>query len=412
VHIVETRQDISVADSVLAEIFTPPGVDDPYPRYARLRAEAPVHRSADGVWYVSSYAACAEVVRAPEFGVAGRLAVLRPDWQDHPSLSLTANSMGVLDPPDHTRLRRLVVRAFTARRVAELRPTVERLVDGLLDGLGERGAGGAPVDFMAELALRLPIAVIGRLLGAPPELLDELGPLILRWIPAINPVSWADERVIPAADRAAVEIHELAAAMVAARRADQGDDLLTDLIRVEDGGERLSNAELLDTVNLLYVAGFLTTSHLLGNALVALMDAPEQAELLRTDPGCAGTAIEEFLRYDSPGQYGARTALRDTTVGGQRVSAGEIVMVMTGAANRDPAAFDRPDVLDLRRDPNPHLSFGGGIHYCLGAGLARMEATVALPALLRRFPGVRVAAGAQRAANSVFWGYRTLPVTV
>ena len=335
---------------------------------------------------------------------------MRADWRDHPTFTILSGGLPALDPPDHTRLRRLVTGAFTARRVQAMRQVIAVLVDRLLDRLAERGTGGAPVDFMSTVAFPLPVAVISAMLGLPEENFDVLGRLVARWVAGIQLTSAVSEEALKAADDAVNQIRAILSEAISARHRDPGDDVLSALIAVRDHGSGLSEDELIPTLFILYVAGFLTTAFLLGNALVAFESFPDQAGLLRDDPELTGSAVEELLRYDSPLQAVQRRVLQDVDIEGERLPAGAALLICTGAGNRDPRVFDRPDRLDLRRDPNPHLAFGGGIHYCVGAMLAKLEASVALPALLRRFPDLHLDAEPRRTPGLVLRGHAPLHV--
>ena len=397
-------------DAIVAQIFSPAGHDDPYPFYARLLELAPVHRGGAGVYYISGHAAGEEALRRPELGVAGRFASIRRDWREHSTFTIPIKGIGMIDPPDHTRLRRLVTGAFTARRVQAMRDATSALVDGLLDRLAEQGSAGAPVDFMAVFAFPLPVAVISAMLGLPVDDYATIGPLIQTWALGTGPASIVSEPVIKAADAAADEVWAVLSEAVAAHRRRPGDDLLTELIQVEENGDTLSEDELVTMLFNLYMAGFLTTAHLLGNALVTFESAPDQADLLRKTPDLAACAVEELLRYDVPTHLLGRTVREDVTIGEVPIPAGASVIVLPAAANRDPSVFDQPDQLDLRRQPNPHIAFGGGIHYCLGAMLAKMEIQRALPALLQRFPGLHLGQSQRRIPGLMFRGYDSLPV--
>lgn len=395
-------------DRLLHELTQPSGREDPYPRYEAIRRQAPVALAEDGAIVLTRYADCHAVLHDHGLG--------RPDndqffnalglgnWRDLPAVYSLNSSMLLANPPRHTRLRRLVSRAFTARTVQQMRDSVAGLVDTLLDRL--EGGG----DFVDEFAFPLPVAVIGELLGVPESDRAAFQPLVRDWTMVLDVF---DLDVLARANDAAAEIRTYLGDLADERRRHPQDDLISSLVAVTDEeGEVLDADEVVTMAALLFSAGFETTTHLLGNGLVALLDHPDQAELLRTDPDVVQTAVEELVRYDSSVQITNRIALQDTEVAGMPIPAGSRLVCYLGAANRDPERFGDPDRLDLKRQEGGPLSFGGGIHYCLGAPLARLEAQLALPALLRRFPHLQLADGAVRRPGLTLRGYTNLPVIV
>jgi hypothetical protein len=291
------------------------------------------------------------------------------------------------DPPEHTRLRRLVNRAFTPNAVARMRPKVEELTGELIGDMTSRHRAGGDVDFVADLAAPLPIYVIGEMLGLPAEDRDFVKRTSDELVRLLDGVVGFDlERMT----RAVRTFWEYLDDIFEQRRRSPRQDMITALVEVEDDGDRLSRVELRGLVMLLMAAGHETTTSLLSNSIIALQRHPEQRERLRTDPGIVDNAVEELLRYDSPVQSTDRLVVADMNIADRRIEAGDLILVLLGAANRDPRRFERPHELDLgRRDVRP-LSFGHGVHHCLGAALARMEAAVALPAFLEAFPDHRV----------------------
>ncbi len=295
------------------------------------------------------------------------------------------SSMLGMDPPDHTRLRRLVAKAFTPKTVEKLRPSIERLTDELLD----RCVGD--VDVIAVLAVAVPMSVIGEMLGVPVSMRDELQPHIRAAVATLelNPTLEQLDAAAIAATEAANRFDEL----IAERRQAPTDDLLSELVHVEEQGDQLSHAELISTIMLIFGAGFETTTNLIGNGLLALLDHPAELQRLRDDPSLMPTAIEELLRWDSPVQMDGRKAFEDVELHGVEVKAGGEVITLLGAANRDPRAFDDPERFDVGRNGAQPMSFGAGIHFCLGAPLARAEGRVVFERLLAPVPGDRARLG-------------------
>jgi cytochrome P450 len=347
-----------------------------------------MHRSPLGFLVASRYGDVAQILREKGFGkdFAGRM--LRRHGKEileEPVYRSMRHWMLQQDPPDHTRLRGLVVKAFSARRVEEMRPRIQQIVDETLDRL----IAQARMDLIADFAFRLPVIVICEMLGIPQEhhelffssartggrLLDPV-PLTRAEIDAANASNLASEEYF----RSLIEL----------RRQHPGNDLITQLVQAEEEGNKLSNEELTANIILLFGAGHETTVNLIGNGLLALYRNPDQLRLLRGNPSLITNAIEEFLRYDGSVQLTGRVALSDAEVGGRKVAKGESVLCLLGAANRDPAAFPDADRLDITRANIRPLSFGGGIHYCLGAQLARIEAEIAILTLLRRLPALRL----------------------
>jgi cytochrome P450 len=373
----------------LAELATAEGRADPFPRYAVVREHAPAYRPMPGIVVLSRYDDCQEVLRHPGFGQGTgepwfSYGLTEAQWHERfPAYGRSRRALLFLDPPDHTRVRRLVAKAFTPRTVERLRPDIVRLTDEILDRFD------GVVDVITELALTLPIRVIGEMLGVPEDERMALQPLVRASTAALEfrpPLE-----VLDAASAARVALVERLEGLIAERRAHPTDDLLSRLIHVEEEGDQLDYDELTATVNQLFAAGFETTTNLIGNGLLALLDHPDQLARLRADRSLVRPAVEEVLRWDSPVQASGRTAFADVEVRGVPVSAGDRVLTLLGAANRDPRTFPDPDRFDVGRDGAPPLSFGAGTHYCIGAALARAEGQVVFDRLIDRFPVIEPA---------------------
>ena len=370
-----------MSDELLRRIVTDPGViADPYPLLRELRETSPVHRLgfAD-YWILTRFEDCRSVLRDQRLGKPGP-GDLVPSLRGEPTRDAGGDrSMLFLNPPDHTRIRSLVSRAFTPRRVEALRASIEAMSRELLDDLAATGGG----DVMARLAFPLPANVISELVGIPRTERDWLRPLILDLAATLEPGRGATEaeRAKASRDKVRAYLGEL----IARRRAEPADDLLSGLIAAVDGDDRLTEGEMVMTVILIYGAGFETTTNLIGNIVHTLLRHPDQLARLRADRSLVPAAVEEVLRYEPPVQVDSRYAFSDVEIAGNLVRRGFIVMTLLGAANRDPAVIEDPDRFDVGRSEIPLLSFSSGIHYCLGASLARLEGQVVLEGLLDRF---------------------------
>jgi cytochrome P450 len=377
------------AEALARSLFSPAVRADPYPTYARLRAEAPVTEAFDGVWTVAAYDDCHSILREP--GWSSDPLTQRDDvdrlaarGRGTPIEPLVRQIMLFRDPPDHTRLRGLVRQAFSPRRIQAMRDHVASVVDDLLEPLARSGE----MELVSDFAFHLPVIVIAELLGIPPGDRDRFRDWALELGHALEPR--LDGRTVARAGRAAQEFWVYLSGQIAARREQPADDLLTALIEAEEEGDRLTRKELVANCAFLLIAGHETTTNLIGNAVLALLRNPDQAARVRDDPDLAESAVEELLRYDGPVQLLHRSAAQDLTLGGRTIPAGDVVLVLLGSANRDPARFDDPDALDVGRADNRHLAFGGGAHYCLGNALARIETAIAIPALLDRLGDMRL----------------------
>lgn len=374
------------ATPLFQQLLDPATRADPNPVYRRFLSESPVSISPLGSVVLARHRDCAAVLRDRRVGKDERRSTVMQ--QAIAAGQVDADEVARLDdrpflfrdPPDHTRLRGLVNRAFTPRVVEALRPTVQRWVDELIDACGRRGE----LELVADLAYPLPVRVICALLGVPVadhELFRGWSADLAR---SVDPRSTLPEGM---AQRVPVAINELGAyldGLVARRRRRPEDDLLSALIAAQDAGDQLTATELRATCTMLLIAGHETTVHLITNGMLALLRNPDQLDRLRSDPALASTTVEEVLRFDPPSQIVRRYALEPIVVAGTAVAEGQQLMLLLAAANRDPAVFAEPDRFDAGRAPNPHLAFGAGIHFCIGGPLARMEAQIALAGLARR----------------------------
>jgi cytochrome P450 len=392
-------------------LFGPEMREDPHPLYHRLRAADPVHWSEKyNAWIVTSYDAVAAGLNDLRLSSdrAGLLREMAASPELEPLFSFLGRRMVLTDPPTHTRLRALVSKAFTPHAVEAMRPHIQQLVDGFLGAA--QGAGR--MDVIRDLAFPLPATVITEMLGVSPEDRDRLK-------------AWSDAIVVyfsthPAQitldqyRRALESVRETEGYFRAAlaRVRDAGRPCLLQAMGLaEEQGDRLSEDELVANANLLLVAGHETTTHLIGNGLLALLRHPDQMKRLRDDPGLVPAAVEEFLRHDGPVQFTHRLAREDVPLGGKTIRRGQFVFLFLAAANRDPAHFPDPDRLDVTRPVHKHLAFGLGHHFCLGAPLARLEAQIAFATILRRFPELRLASDELRYQDNFnLRGLQSLPV--
>ena len=381
---------------------------DPYPTYHRLRDEDPVHHSPLDFWVLTRYEDVAAVLRDPRFikeplvsVVAARFGVTVP-----PGVGL---SMLDRDPPDHTRLRSLVSKAFTPRVVEGLRPRIQKIVDDLIT----RAEAVGRMDLIEEFAYPIPVNVICEMLGVPIEDHERFKGWSLDIARGLDSVWLPPESEIPKRSGAARHaIGDYMRGLIAERRASPRGDLLSALIAAEEAGDKLSEDELIATCILLLIAGHETTVNLIGNGTLALLRHPEELRRLRETPGLITSAVEELLRYDGPVQRTARITSTEVTIGGRTIGKGEMVMPFIGAADRDPSQFSDPDRLDLGRTDNRHIAFGWGIHFCLGAPLARIEGQIAIDTLVRRLPRLTLVDDEPEHRQSLtLRGLKALPVT-
>jgi len=381
---------------------------NPYPFYRALREEDPVHQSPLGFWVCTRYDDAVMILRDPRFGregMAKRMEARLGLTQD----TSRARDMLFQDPPDHTRLRALVSRAFTPRVVEVMRPHIQEIVDGLLD----RVEGARAMDVIEDLAYPLPVTVICEMLGVPAADQD----IFKTWSTDIErsldaAVLPADSDAIPRGRDARLGLADYFRSLIATRRKDPKPDLLSALIAAEEEGNKLSEGELVSTCMLLLIAGHETTVNLIGNGLLALLQHPDQLRALRDDPGLIQTGVEELLRFDGPVQRTGRMTTAEVEIGDKRIPRDSVVVSVIGAANRDPKQFADPDRLDVSRKDNRHIAFGFGIHFCLGAPLARLEGQLALGTLLRRMPKLALVSDVPEwRESSTLRGLKSLPVT-
>jgi len=394
-------------DPVQLNPMDPAFIADPYPTYHRLRAEDPVHMSPMGFWVLTRYEDVVASLRDPRFAKEAIPAFVASRF----GITIVGPGLSMLDrdPPNHTRLRSLVNKAFTPRVVEVLRPRIQQIVDELLEANRSQGA----MDLIEDFAYPIPVIVICEMLGVPIEDRERFrkwGLDIARGLDAI--LLPADSEIT---QRSATSRRELGAyfrELIAERRARPRADLLSDLIAAEEAGDKLSEDELLATCILLLVAGHETTVNLIGNGTLALLRHPDALRRLRDEPGLIASAVEELLRFDGPVQRTARIPSEDVTIGGRTIPKGEMVLPFIGAANRDPAQFPDPDRLDIARTDNRHIAFGWGIHFCLGAPLARVEGQIAIGTLVTRLTKLALAADTPDFRPSLtLRGLSTLPVT-
>lgn len=394
----------AIVEFTLADLLKTEILENPYPVFRELREHVPVHWDASAArWIVTRYEDVSFVLKDQRFSAARLIGD-----GDAPVGMLLSRQMLFMDPPDHTRLRSLFARAFTPGRMQSLQPEIERIVTDLLD---KAQLFDGAFDFVPEIAIPLPVIVIAQMLGVPVD--DRY--LMRGWSVAFGKLisgrTLSEEESREAFDGVmafAAYFREL----IERRRKQPADDMLTDLIAAEESGDRLSTQELIANLILLLAAGHGTTTHLLSNGLYALMQHPDQWRALGSDPAIAPSAVSELLRFDGPVQSTSREALEAVRIGETTVPAGAAVTVLLGSANRDERLYDQPDRLNLRRTGPRMLSFGHGVHACLGAALARMETQIAFAELARRFPGCSLVSAPVRIPSVTFRGLQSLRIRV
>ena len=394
------------------DVRDPAFLANPYPLFSRMRAQAPVWKAPLGRWFLTTYADTAELLRDRRFGRGydDPDALMRrfgPTALDEPAVVELSHMMLMRDPPDHTRLRGLVTKAFTARRIEALRARIQDLTDRLLAKVAPQGK----MDAIRDLAFPLPVLVICELLGIPEADRDHFVTRSSSGGVLLNPTP-PTRAELDAANAGTRQSGAYFEALFDQRRRDPQDDLITQLVQAEEAGDRLSNPELRANVSLLFAAGHETTVNLIGNGILALLCHRDQWQLLVDDPALIPNAIEEILRYESPVQAVGRSVGEVCELGGVALAKDDIVVSLVGAANRDPAVFANPEQLDVTRKDLRPLSFGGGIHFCLGAQLARIEAAVVFETLVRRMPSLRLVEPVQPKWRTSFTlrGLTELPV--
>ena len=382
---------------------------DPYPFYKRLREKEPIHQSPMGFWVLTRYEDCVAVLRDQRFGREEFQQMLTAVYGDETEKPALPRSMLFRDPPDHTRLRALVSKAFTPRMIETMREHIQEIVDRLLDRVQDAGR----MDVIEDLAYPLPVTVICEMLGVP---VDDHASIrgwsadIARSLDAIGLPS--DQDIVERGRKSRRALGDYFRRLVPERRARPQDDLLSGLLAAEEQGDKLTQDEVIAMCLLLFIAGHETTVNLIGNGTLALLRHPDQLTKLRAEPALIGNAVEELLRYDSPVQRTARITTTEVELAGQLLPKGALVITALGAANRDPAQFADPDRLDVTRKDPRHISFGFGIHFCLGAPLARVEGQLALGTLLRRAPDLALAeVNPEWRESSVLRGLKRLNVT-
>ena len=392
----------------MSKFSTPAFLEDPYPVLKQLRQNGkPIWDEELNMFLAPNHGDANAVFRNKSLGRIYTPRTAEFEWEIFNWLH--SDSLLDSEPPKHTRLRGLVAKAFNRQKIEALRPDIERLTTYLLDAIDEKVKSGSTFDLIADFAEPLPVKVIAALLGFPPE--DEY--LLRPWSQSIvkmyevNPPLLHQEE----AKAAAKEFAEYVRGLMEARKINPGVDLISDLAAVEENGEKLNAQELIATCVLLLNAGHEASVNAFGNGMVAALQRPDQANLLRTKPReIAETAVEEFLRFDAPLQLFERTATENTQIGGVAIKQGQKIAALIGSANRDEEVFEQAHEMDLTRDPNPHIGFGAGIHFCLGGPLARLEMGISLPALCERFPLMELASEPVRRQTFVLRGYESVEI--
>ena len=393
----------------MIDFNNPTFVADPYEQLKALREFGkPVWHEGMQIFLAARHSDANDVFRNKSLGRI--FTDKKPDFEWETFNWLHSDSILDSEPPKHTRLRALVAKAFNRNKIEGMRPAVERITQMLLDAIDEKVKSGETFDLIADYAEPLPVKIIADLLGFPESeehLLRPWSQSIVKMY-EVNP----SEQYQMEAKKAAAEFAEYVRSLAEHRKTNPGQDLITDLAMVEENGEKLNSHELVATCVLLLNAGHEASVNAFGNGMVAALERPDQADLLRKNSrAITGTALEEFMRFDAPLHLFERTATVDTELGGVKIEKGQKIAALIGSANRDSAVFERADELDLTRDPNPHIGFGAGIHFCLGAPLARLEMGVSLPALWEKYPNMQLAGAPVRRPTFVLRGYESVSIS-
>ena len=393
----------------MIDFNNPTFVADPYEQLKELREFGkPVWHEGMQIFLAARHSDANDVFRNKSLGRI--FTDKKPDFEWETFNWLHSDSILDSEPPKHTRLRSLVAKAFNRNKIEGMRPAVERITQQLLDAIDEKVKSGKTFDLIADYAEPLPVKIIADLLGFPESeehLLRPWSQSIVKMY-EVNP----SEQYQMEAKKAAAEFAEYVRSLAEHRKKNPGQDLITDLAMVEENGEKLNSHELVATCVLLLNAGHEASVNAFGNGMVAALERPDQAELLRRNSRAkTDTALEEFMRFDAPLHLFERTATVDTELGGVKIEKGQKIAALIGSANRDSAVFERADEMDLTRDPNPHIGFGAGIHFCLGAPLARLEMSVSLPALWEKYPNMQLAGNPVRRPTFVLRGYESVSIS-
>jgi cytochrome P450 len=393
----------------MIDFNNPTFVADPYEQLKELREFGkPVWHEGMQIFFAARHSDANDVFRNKSLGRI--FTDKKPDFEWETFNWLHSDSILDSEPPKHTRLRSLVAKAFNRNKIEGMRPAVERITQQLLDAIDEKVKSGETFDLIADYAEPLPVKIIADLLGFPESeehLLRPWSQSIVKMY-EVNP----SEQYQMEAKKAAAEFAEYVRSLAEHRKKNPGQDLITDLAMVEENGEKLNSHELVATCVLLLNAGHEASVNAFGNGMVAALERPDQAELLRKNSrAITDTALEEFMRFDAPLHLFERTATVDTELGGVKIEKGQKIAALIGSANRDSAVFERADEMDLTRDPNPHIGFGAGIHFCLGAPLARLEMSVSLPALWEKYPNMQLAGNPVRRPTFVLRGYESVSIS-
>lgn len=393
----------------MIDFNNPTFVADPYEQLKELRAFGnPVWHEGMQIFLAARHSDANDVFRNKSLGRI--FTDKKPDFEWETFNWLHSDSILDSEPPKHTRLRSLVAKAFNRNKIEGMRPAVERITQQLLDAIDEKVKSGETFDLIADYAEPLPVKIIADLLGFPESeehLLRPWSQSIVKMY-EVNP----SEQYQMEAKKAAAEFAEYVRSLAEHRKKNPGQDLITDLAMVEENGEKLNSHELVATCVLLLNAGHEASVNAFGNGMVAALERPDQAELLRRNSrAITDTALEEFMRFDAPLHLFERTATVDTELGGVKIEKGQKIAALIGSANRDSAVFERADEMDLTRDPNPHIGFGAGIHFCLGAPLARLEMSVSLPALWEKYPNMQLDGNPVRRPTFVLRGYESVSIS-